>query len=112
MSVEECLICKHHVTQSGDCSMNVCNCLFFEEEPRGKMIQTNLYFTLDDRNASTPLFQRNSKIVILDGYREIEAKVIRINWVDLQKRKMCVCVEYHENEMPSFELRKNFRLVK
>ena len=42
----KCLTCKKHWSQGGRCSENVRNCLHYEEEPRGKMVRTELSFRM------------------------------------------------------------------
>ena len=34
----DCYTCKKHLSQGGKCYENSKNCLFYEKEPRGKMI--------------------------------------------------------------------------
>ena len=112
MGDKECLICKNHYSQGGKCSAEKKNCLLFEEEPRGKMIRTDLSFGIDVE-PETPIIKYNSKVVFDDeNGKTIEMVVIKINSLDLDKRICNVTVEYHENEKPIFERKKLFRLIK
>lgn len=108
----DCLICKKHYSQGGNCRAVKMNCLLFEEEPRGKMIRIDLSFDIDI-NPETPIIKYNSKVVFDDRKgKNIEMIIIKINSLDLEKRKCNVTVEYHENEKPFFERKKMFRLVR
>lgn len=108
----ECLICKKHYSQGGNCRAEKRNCLLFVEEPRGKMIRTDLSFDIDVET-ETPIIKYSSKVVFNDGKNKtIEMIIIKINSLNLAKRKCNVTVEYHENEKPIFERKKLFRLIK
>jgi hypothetical protein len=107
----ECLICKKHYSQSGKCSSDRKNCLLFEEEPRGKMIRTELTFSID-AEPETPLIKYNSKVAFEDKGKAVEMTIIKINWLDLSRRICNVTAEYHEKEMPYFERKAMFKLVR
>lgn len=112
MTEDECFRCKKHYTQSGRCTGSVRNCLMFDEEPRGKMVRTELNIRLSD-NAETYIIKYNSKIVLDDGKnRTVEMTVIKINSLDLKKWICNITAEYHENEKPTFERKKQFKFVK
>lgn len=106
-----CNTCKKHYTQSGKCTENKKNCLFYEEEPRGKMIRTTLSFEMDNR-AETPIIKYNSKVIFEEDGKDIEMAIIKINWINLKTMICNVDVEYHENEKPHFEKIKMFTIVK
>lgn len=106
----ECLTCKKHWSHGGRCSENVSNCLHYEEEPRGKMVRTELTFHMDTE-AETPVIKFGEKILVSDGSKAVEMSVIKINWVNLQDMLCNVTAEYHENEMPRFEKTKKFKVV-
>lgn len=107
---DECLICKKHHTQSGKCWGNKENCLFYEEEQRGKMIRTNFSFNIDILT-DTPIIKSNSKIIIDDSGKDVEMVIIKINSVNLDTRICNVTAEYHESEKPIFERKKMFKIV-
>lgn len=109
----ECLICKRHYTQSGTCQEFMKNnCIMFEEEPRGKMIRTNVGIRMI-ADAETPIIKKDALIKFEDGYnRIVELRIIKINSIDLNNQICSVVAEYHENETPSFERKKWFTLVK
>ena len=109
--MENCYICTNHYSQGGKCYENKDNCLFFIEEPRGKMVRTTLTFELNC-NAETSIISYNRKIIIEDKGKYIEMTVIRINWFNLKNMTCNVDVEYHENEMPSFERKKLFQIIR
>lgn len=109
--IDECLRCKKHYTQGGTCNLSKNNCLMFDEEPRGKMIRTNVTFGIDII-AETPVVKRDSKINFDDvNGKVVEMTVIKINALDLNKRLCSVTVEYHEKETPFFERKKCFKLL-
>ena len=108
---DKCLVCKKHYTQSGKCMERKRNCLLFEEEPRGKMVRTDLSFEIDIE-PETPIIKYDSKVVFEDANgKSIEMVIIKINSLDLEKRLCNVTVEYHENEIPLWEKRKLFKLI-
>jgi hypothetical protein len=106
----ECLICKKHYSQGGRCMANKSNCLLFEEESRGKVIRTSLKFEII-QNAEIPLIKPHNKIIFSDNGKKIECEIIKINWINMENYIVSVEVDYHENEMPSCEKRKLFKLV-
>ena len=107
----ECLICKKHYSQSGKCSAEKKNCLLFDAEPRGKMIRTELTFSIDT-DPETQIIKYNSKAVFDDRGKTVEMIVIKINWLDLNRRMCNITAEYHENEKPYFERKSMFKLVR
>lgn len=107
----ECLTCKKHLSQGGRCFKNVRNCLHYEEEPRGKMVRTELTFHMD-ADAETPMIRFGEKILFSDGSRGVEMTVIKINWINLQDMLCNITAEYHENEMPRFEKEKKFKALR
>ena len=94
----ECLTCKKHFSQGGRCFENVRNCLHYEEEPRGKMVRTELTFRID-ADVETPVIKFGEKILVSD------------NWINLRDMLCNVSADYHENEMPRFEKTKKFNVV-
>lgn len=105
-----CETCKKNYTQGGKCVENKKNCLFYEEEQRGKMIRTSFTFALDSR-AETPIIKYNSKVIFEDDGKDIEMTIIKINWINLETMMCNVDAEYHQNEIPRFEKLKMFKLV-
>lgn len=110
----DCELCKKHYSQGGKCSCNKKNCLFFDEEPRGKMIRGDFVINIfDSENAETPILKYNSKIVVNDSGRDIEMTVIKINWINLHTGRCSISADYHESEMPKCEIKKKiFKIVK
>lgn len=106
----KCLTCKKHWSQGGRCSGNVRNCLHYEEEPRGKMVRTELSFRMD-AEAETPVVRFGEKILVSDGSKAVEMTVVKINWVNLRDMLCNVSADYHENEMPRFEKEKKFKAL-
>lgn len=107
----ECLICKKHYTQGGSCSHKVRNCLCFEEEPRGKMIRTRIkVFMYED--ATTTLVKSRSILELEEDGKIYEVRVAKILEVDMEDFSITLEVDYHENEKPKFEKRKQFKIVK
>lgn len=106
----DCRTCKKHYSQVGRCMGNKENCLFYENEPRGKMIRTTLSFEMNNM-AETPIIKYNSKVIFEDNGKDIEMTIIKINWINLKTMICNVDVEYHENEMPHFEKVKMFKIV-
>ena len=43
----DCYTCKKHLSQGGKCYEKSKNCLFYEKEPRGKMVRTKISFEMD-----------------------------------------------------------------
>ena len=106
----DCVTCKRHFTQSGKCSDNKKNCLFYENEPRGKMIRTHFTFEMTDI-ADTPIIKSGSKVIFEDKGKNIEMTIARINWINLKSMICNVDAYYHENEQPYFEKMKIFKIV-
>ena len=52
----DCSECQHHYSQNGKCIENKNNCLYYLEEPRGKMLRTNFSFTIL-ADAETPVIK-------------------------------------------------------
>lgn len=59
----DCSRCQHHYSQNGKCMENKNNCLFYLEEPRGKMLRSNFSFTILE-DAETPVIKPGSIINI------------------------------------------------
>ena len=100
----DCSRCQHHYSQNGKCMENKNNCLFYLEEPRGKMLTI-----LED--AETPVIKPGSIINIEENEKVIELKVIRINWINLDTMTCNIEAFYHEKEAPISVRRKNFRVI-
>lgn len=109
--MEECLTCKKHFSQGGNCWENKNNCLLYDQETRGKIIETNIAFKMVNW-VETPMIRPGEKIVIDDRGQEIEMKILKINWINLNSMMCGVSVCYHENEKPYFERRKLFTIAK
>lgn len=106
----KCLTCKKHYTQQGKCYEEKENCLFYEEEPRGKKIRTTFSFKMN-HNAQNPVIKYGSKIIFQDGSGEFEATIIKINEVNMNTGYCNVDADYYENEMPRFEKRRMFKIL-
>ena len=106
-----CLTGKKHYSQSGRCREDKKNCLYYEEEPRGKMVRTTFSFKLDS-SAETPVIRYGSKVVFEDNHCEFEMAIIKINWINLKTMMCNVDAEYHENERPRFEKVRQFKIIK
>ena len=110
MDREECLKCKKHHSQWGNCYLNKPNCLLYEEEARGKMVRADFSFNIDVR-AETPLLKHGSKVKFDDRGKDIHMVIVKINSLNLERRICNITAEYHENERPFIESKKLFRLV-
>ena len=106
----DCKLCKKSFYQGGRCSENKKNCLFYEEEPRGKMIRANFTFEMNS-DAETPILKYNSKVIFEDRGKAFEVTIIKINWINLEKMTCNVDCEYHENEIPYCEKIKLFKVL-
>lgn len=107
----ECLTCKKHFSQGGNCTRNKNNCLLYDEEIRGKKIRITFSFKITDY-AETPIIKYGSKVMFDDNGKDVEMTIIRINWINLDTMICNVEAEYYENEMPRFVKRRRFKLVK
>lgn len=107
----ECLTCKKHFSQGGYCCKNKYNCLWYDEEPRGRMIRTNINFEIVS-GVETPIIRPGENVIIDDSGQEIEMGILRINWINLDTMLCNVSVCYHESESPRFERKKMFKIVK
>lgn len=107
----DCTTCKKHYTQGGNCREQKQSCLFYDEEEKGKMIQTTFSFKMDSL-AETPIITQGSKVMIQDNSCNIEITIIRINWINLKTMMCNVDAYYHENEKPHCEKIKSFKIVK
>ncbi|WP_270551950.1 MULTISPECIES: hypothetical protein [Dorea] len=106
----DCSECQHHYSQNGKCIENKNNCLYYLEEPRGKMLRTNFSFTIL-ADAETPVIKPGAIINIEENGRTIGLKVIRINWINLDTMTCNIEAFYHDKEAPIFVRRKNFRVI-
>ena len=86
------------------------NCLFYLEEPRGKMLRSNFSFIILE-DVETPVIKPGSIINIEENGKVIELKVIRINWINLNTMTCNIEAFYHEKEAPISVRRKNFRVI-
>lgn len=91
----DCSECQHHYSQNGKCIENKNNCLYYLEEPRGKMLRSNFSFTIL-ADAETPVIKPGAIINIEENGRVIELKVIRINWINLDTMTCNIEAFYHE----------------
>lgn len=107
----DCYTCKKHFSQGGKCSEAKKNCLFYEKEPRGRMIHTNISFKMNEF-ASTPIVRHGTKVIFEDNGREVEMTVIKINWINLSTMICNIDAKYYENEQPHFEKVKKFKVIK
>lgn len=107
----DCYTCKRHYSQGGKCWENAKNCLFYEKEPRGRMVKTEVKFEMDSR-AETPIIKAESKVIFEENGRELEFTIKKINMIDMKTMTCSVEAEYHENEMPKFEKMKKFKAVR
>ena len=107
----ECLTCKKHFSQGGNCMENKHNCLMYDEEPRGRILRTNIMFKIDN-NAETPIIKYGSKVKFIDNGKEIEMTIININWVNLETMICSVEADYYELEKPYCEKKKIFKIIK
>lgn len=46
----ECLTCKKHYSQGGDCWEHKRNCLYYDKEPRGKMMRFWKYVASSEKS--------------------------------------------------------------
>ena len=107
----DCLTCKRHYTQNGNCTEGKKNCLFYEEEPRGKMIRTNFSFKLENF-AETPIIKSGAKMLFEEDNKTIEMIIISINWINLKTMMCNVNAKYYENNAPRFVKMKKYKIVK
>lgn len=91
----DCSECQHHYSQNGKCIENKNNCLYYLEEPRGKMLRTNFSFTIL-ADAETPVIKPGAIINIEENGRTIGLKVIRINWINLDTMTCNIEAFYHK----------------
>lgn len=106
----DCELCKKSYYQWGKCHEHKKNCLFYEEEPKGKMIRATFTFDMSSE-AETPILKYGSKVIFEDRGKSFEVVVIKINWINLERMTCNIDCEYHENERPYCEKVKMFKLV-
>lgn len=106
----ECLTCKKHYSQGGYCYEKKKNCLFYEDEPRGKVLRTDFTFKMNC-NAETPVIKYGSKLLITENCKDIVITVIKINWINMETFLCNVDANYYENEQPRCEKIKKFKVV-
>lgn len=106
----DCYTCKKHLSQGGKCYEKSKNCLFYEKEPRGKMVRTKISFEMD-RQAVTPIIKNGAKVIFTEDGKDIEFTIRKINSINLETMMCNVDAEYHENEKPKFERIKMFKVV-
>lgn len=111
MNNNECLICKKHYIQEGSCSLGVKNCLYFEEEPRGKMVRTKIKIFISEY-ATTPILKSGSIIELTDYGRVYKCRVVKILEVNMQDYSVVLEMDYHENQKPKSEKKKLFKIIK
>lgn len=91
--MNDCLICKKHHTQHGDCWLNIKNCLLFDEEPRGEILYKD--FCIEFNPFDTSVIKEDNFVETENGK---EIKVIRIKEVDLSRRLIHIEGGYYESE--------------
>jgi hypothetical protein len=74
----DCYTCKKHLSQGGKCYEQSKNCLFYEKEPRGKMVRTKISFEMD-RQAVTPIIKNGAKVIFTEDGKDIEFTIRKIN---------------------------------
>lgn len=105
-----CETCKRSLMQGGKCCEKKSNCLFYENEPRGKMVRSSFRFEMSS-NATYPIIKYNSKVVFEDNGNAFEVTIKKINWINMETMICSVDCEYHENEKPYCEKKKMFKIV-
>lgn len=99
----ECAVCKKYSMQGGSCHGGIRNCLYFDKEPRGRVLQET--FLIDYGWNPSALVKRGEKLETKDG---MELTVVTVEWVDFSARQICVVARYHESEKPPEDRRKEF----
>lgn len=102
----ECLICKHHFTQSGKCNEEKRNCLQFENEVRGEIVYKTVIFEIPYPYSKK--IEIGKKYKFIGDSQEFEAEVISISYIDFTKQTMRIKIAYHANDWISKEDRKKY----
>ncbi len=89
----ECDVCKKYSMQGGSCYGGRRNCLYFEKEPRGRVLQET--FLIDYGWNPSALVKRGEKLETKDG---MELTVVTVEWVDFSARQICIVARHHEGE--------------
>ena len=109
---KECLECKKYMMQpEGKCHGKQNPCIHFERDPRGKMVRTKVRVPLSS-NSHTKMIKPGELMVLSDKGKSLECIVRHINDVNLDNMTVSVEIDYHEKEMPVFEKKKLFRILK
>lgn len=108
---ESCQTCKKYYMQGGKCCENRKNCLFYEREPRGRIIRDTFVFHYS-QYAETELIKTGEIIHFEDDKRHFDAEIIKINYINMKTGYISVEAAYHENERPRLKKRKLFKRVK
>lgn len=107
----DCEICKHYFFQSGGCSGKNKPCKEFVKELRGRKIRTKFKINIA-HNHSMPVLEYGAIITIVEDSKETEIEIIKIAYVDLINMVIGVEGNYFEHDMPEFEKKKKFRVIK
>lgn len=91
--IGECEICKKYFMQGGRCHGGIRNCLYFDKESRGRMIQDT--FLINYGWNPSVLIKRGETLETKDG---MEITIVRVEYVDFSARQVCVVARYHESE--------------
>lgn len=94
----ECLRCKKHYTQKGNCSLWKNNCLLFEEEPKGIrtlqdfLLEFAIYLHLSLHGSENKMIKEDEIIEVKNKKNGFETniKIQKIIYVDLQKNVICL----------------------
>ncbi len=105
--MNECLICKKHYTQSGNCYLNKKNCLIFEEEPQGRVFYQEFLCKFTVWCGS--LIKPGKYIETEEG---MKIKVLKIKEVNLLEQTILVEASFHEKDKPAEMRRREFVLMK
>ena len=105
--INQCLICKKHHTQHGNCWLNIKNCLSFEEEPRGLISYEDFKISFNPFDISVI---KSGEFVETEDGREI--KIIKIKEVDLSQRLIHIEGGFYKKEVTPEMKRVEFKVLK
>ena len=91
-NMEECEFCKRY--QNRSCRGGVKNCLLYDEEPKGRIINFNIKLELNS-DALNPIIAYNETITSAEG---ISYKVNKIISIDQRDMSACISVRGYSKE--------------
>jgi glutamate 5-kinase len=107
-----CEYCLKSYTHGGNCYEHKQNCIFYEQDIRGKLVISNIAAPIQ-RNSETTLLKAGVQVKLHDTYdnHEINAEKTKIRYVDLDKMLIGMEIRYFSSQEIHNVKKKSFKLI-